>query len=292
MRTKVFEVLFSPTASPCLDETVPFFVDNLNPGWRELQAYAEIYRREEYKTADLVGVFSPKFTMKTGISVIEFKRFIQKSSAADVYFINPYPQIAYRSLNAWMQGEIAHPGLIDLANELLNHIGLDYQMLMERRQGPNILCYCNFWVGTPKFWEEYVGGVLMPIVELLESGGEPALIYKILSEAKYVDAAPFLPFIVERLFSTFLQSRSNIMAMAWKHGIDVIIDKCCLNDFERIQVREMAKEIEALDSEGWAAFSPEIIRRMWLNSKLWQQHNEDFYQFVPHPHSGRLLRSS
>lgn len=292
MNTKIFEVVFSPSESTSLDEAVPFYVDNLNPGWRELQAYAEIYRQEKYKTAEVVGVFSPKFAMKAGISVHEFQKFIQNSPSGDVYFINPYPQIAYRSLNVWMQGELAHPGLIDLTKELLNHLNLDYQLLMEKRQGPNILCYCNFWAGTPSFWEKYVGGVLMPIVNFLEGHSESNLVRKLTSKTKYVDPAPFLPFIVERLFSTFLQSTSDIVGVAWKHGIEDIIGKYCLNNFERIMVEGLVEEIDHLDSKGDSAFLPEVYSRMWLNSKLWQQHNDDYYQFVPHPHSGRCLQRS
>ena len=290
MNIKILEVVFSPSASPRLDGAAPFFIDNLNPGWRELQAYAEIYRSGDYKTADLVGVFSPKFSIKAGISVDEFRKFVRKSPAGDVFFINPFPQIAYRSLNVWMQGELAHPGLVNLAKELLSVVGVHCPVEPDVRQGPDILCYCNFWAGTPKFWEEYVGGVLMPIVEFLEVEHDSGLVSHIMSDTAHTVPAPFIPFIVERLFTAFIQSRPSIVSKAWKHDMRDIIENFCLNDFERIMVQGMAEEIDLLDLEGSQAFSSRIRHRMWLNSMLAQQHHDDYYQFVPHPHSGVTLR--
>jgi hypothetical protein len=290
MHTKIFEVVFSHSASPCLDEAEPFFINNLNPGWRELQAYAEIYRHQEYKSADFVGVFSPKFTLKSKISVKDFRKFVQNYPKSDVIFINPFPQIAYRSLNTWMQGELAHPGLVNLAKDLLVKVGLNNLNLMEKRQGPDILCYCNFWVGTPKFWDDYVGGVLMPIVEFIEGSFGFDLASKVTSDTNHTEQAPFLPFIIERLFSTFLQSRPDIVATSWKHCVGDIVDKYCLNEFERILVRGIATEIDLLDAKGRESFSLDIRRRMLMNSMLSQQHHNDFYSFVPHPHSGYPIR--
>lgn len=99
---------------------VPLYIANKNPEWRELQAYAEVYRLGLHRAADFIGVISPKFAAKTKISVSEFANFVAINRSSDVHFINPFPQIAYWSLNVWMQGEHAHPGIIDAARHLIN----------------------------------------------------------------------------------------------------------------------------------------------------------------------------
>jgi len=67
-----------------------------------------------------------------------------------------------------MQGEVYHPGLTKRAQALLDASGVDLEIASMGRHGPAILCYCNFWVGTERFWDDYVGGVLSPIAEVLE----------------------------------------------------------------------------------------------------------------------------
>jgi hypothetical protein len=290
---RFFEILINPTSQVTNVGAEGIYINNGNPEWRELQAYAEIYRSGRYKTGDYVGVFSPKFGLKVGITVEEFNRFVEAAPVGcDVSFVNPFPQIGYRSLNVWMQGELAHPGLIALAKDLVAEAKVDCPILPDNRQGPDKLCYCNFWAGAPRFWEEYVGGVLMPIVELLEATHDSSLVSKLMSETTHTVPAPFIPFIIERLFSSFLQARPGMVTRAWRHSISDVIDKYCLNDFERILVRGMKEEVDRLDAEGGDSFSPDICRRMWLNSMLSQQHHDDYYQFVSHPHSGHPIKSS
>jgi hypothetical protein len=130
----------------------------------------------------------------------------------------------------------------------------------------------------------------MPIVEFIEGSFGFDLASKVTSDTNHTEQAPFLPFIIERLFSTFLQSRPDIVATSWKHCVGDIVDKYCLNEFERILVRGIATEIDLLDAKGRESFSLDIRRRMLMNSMLSQQHHNDFYSFVPHPHSGYPIR--
>ena len=53
-----------------------------------------------------------------------------------------------------------------------------------------------------------MGGILDPIARFLEAHPGSAEAQAVLEPANYMVDAPFLPFVVERLFSTFL-SRHN-----------------------------------------------------------------------------------
>ncbi len=58
------------------------------------------------------------------------------------------------------------------------------------RHGPATLCYCNFWVGNERFWEEYVGGFLIPIAEFLESNPDHPVSRSVLETTKHITPCP------------------------------------------------------------------------------------------------------
>jgi hypothetical protein len=96
--------------------------------------------------------------MKTKIPGLDFMDFCNNNKFADVVFINPFPQIEFIYYNSWEQGETYHPGLIERANRLLTASGFNIDVSNTKRQTESELLFSNFWVGTPKFWEMYVGG--------------------------------------------------------------------------------------------------------------------------------------
>ena len=285
-KIKFHEVIYSRKQIPCLDSSEPIFIKNQNPNWRELQAYVEIYRKKLYIEDELTGVLSPKFSIKSKIKVSEFINFIENSSNADVYFINPCPQNSLYSLNSWVHGEALHPGLLKVAKELLFSIGSKIQINEKIRQGPDVLCYCNFWAGNHKFWNEYVGGVLLPIVEFLEKKSDEVVYKKLHAKTLHTENAVFLPFIVERLFSTFLQQRADIVFKPWKHHKNDILNKYCTTEFERI-ISEAMINFFFNNEPTSAAVSGQTANVMELSLKLKVGHDQCSRQIVSHSHSGK-----
>jgi hypothetical protein len=206
----IYEILYDRAQVLSDAAFIEHRVNNYQPEWREFRHVIDFYRSGNYLKHDLVGLFSPKFNLKSKISGAQFIEFCQASGSVDVAFINPFPQVEYIYFNVWEQGECWHPGLMDIANKLLSASGFDLDVKNFKRQTASEILFSNFWVGTPRFWEMYVGGFLNPIAQFLESNVDKELINELNMQTYHSSECGFLPFIVERLFSTYLTLAPNI----------------------------------------------------------------------------------
>jgi hypothetical protein len=281
----IFECLYASGANLSDPLLSPLRIRNDHPHWRELQAYLEIHRLGLWRDQAFTGMFSPKFTLKTHVGVDEFRRFVSDHADADVCLINPFPQIAYWSYNVWMQGEHAHPGLAKASQELLDAVGIPWNLSKMPRHGHDLLAYGNFWVARPEFWESFVGELLTPIADFLLANPSHAAVQGILQTTNHTNAAPFLPFMIERLFSSYLSLNPKWRVAAFPVAQDV--QKYCLNDFESLLFQQLRHEVDAADAEG--RFTPSLIARMDDQCALFQQHTFDYYAHRTHPHSGSTM---
>ncbi len=284
---KIYEVLYGAGQSPTCADVQPFSIDNSNPEWRELQAYLDVYNRGLYESASFTGVFSPKFSLKAKVQFSEFLKFVKGNMGSDVCFLNPFPQISYWSFNVWMQGEYAHPGLMTSAQNLLNAVGIPWDIKNVPRHGYDNLSYSNFWVGSSQFWDIYVGSVLKPIALFLKTEPSNFACRQVLKPTSHTDPAPYLPFIIERLFSTFLSLNQDVSFISYPIDMEDIIKKYCLNEYEKLLVCRMEEEITNADLE--KRYSPELLTRMDVLTCMHQQHFLDYYRWHKHPHTGKLV---
>lgn len=285
--TIIFECLYAQGQTLSDPLFTPLVIANEHPEWRELQAFLEIYRRGDWRERDFVGVFSPKFALKCPISVNQFRDFVNENAGADVCLINPFPQIAYWSYNVWIQGEHAHTGLGSAAQMLLDAIGIPWRLSEVPRHGPNLLSYGSFWVARTEVWQAFVGDVLQPIADYLQKFPKDPAVVGILRPTRHTDEAPFLPFMIERLFSTFLSFQPNWKVAAIQASEQEILDQYCLNDFERLLFSIQCAEIKIADELG--LFTKPLVNKMNSMCALYQQHFNDFYLFRVHPHSGKTM---
>lgn len=235
----------------------------------------------------MTGMFSPKFTLKNHFSISEFIKFSERNPSADVCLTNPFPQLRYWSYNVWMQGEHAHPGLVARSQAMLNAVGIRWNLHEIPRHGADLLAYGNFWVATPPFWEAYVGEVLSPIAQfLIENPLHPAAT-GIMEGTRHTDQAPFLPFMIERLFSTYISLEPRWKIAAIEIPKEKILAQYCTNDFERLLVDAMQREVDLADES--RIFPTDLISKMDMMCTLFQQHFFDYYAHRPHPHSGQVV---
>lgn len=281
----IFECLYAEGAQLSDPLLRPLRIRNDYPQWRELQAFLEIHRRDLFREQDFTGMFSPKFALKTQIEVDTFRRFVTDHSDADVCLINPFPQIAYWSFNVWMQGEHAHPGLIAASQAVLDAVGVKLNIRDVPRHGHHLLAYGNFWVARPDFWQAFVGEVLAPISRLLQDEPAHPAVQGILKTTDHTDAAPFLPFMIERLFSSFLSLNRQWRVVAFPVERDV--PRYCLNKFERLLYEQMRDQVNAADAN--QHFPPSLVEHMNRQCALFQQHFFDYFSQHPHPHSGKTV---
>lgn len=283
----IYEPLYAQDQALADPEFIPLVrAENARAEWREFGILVDMYRNKVHLRHDFTGLFSPKFNLKAKISGARFLEFVRTQANADVCFINPFPQIAYWSYNVWMQGEHAHPGLTRAAQELIDACKLGWKLGETPRHDCRYLAYSNFWVGSQQFWERYVGGVLVPIAEFLESEPTHVAARNVMEETSHTDPAPFLPFIVERLFSTFVSTHADTNTVAYPLTHEQI-KGYCNNDFERLLLDRMRTRIDAADSSH--AFGSDLIEQMDTVCALWQQHFFDYYALRPHPHTMNVV---
>ncbi|APA85629.1 hypothetical protein BJG93_09680 [Paraburkholderia sprentiae WSM5005] len=284
----VFEPIYSPDQTLSCAAFLPLVrADNARPEWREFKILTDMYRTGEHLRHDFTGLFSPKFTLKSKIPGAAFVEFAQRHGESDICFINPFPQLAYWSYNVWMQGELAHPGLVRAAQALLDASGVDIAIRDTPRHGPGSLAYCNFWVGSQRFWQEYVGGTLLPIADFLEANPSHDAALGVMTDTLHTDPAPFLPFIIERLFSTYISLHPELPCSAYAFNAEEVRGYC-INDFEKLLYSRMREKIDAADASG--VFDAVLMDQMDTVCALWQQHFFDFYATRPHPHTGQTVQ--
>jgi hypothetical protein len=284
---KIYEPIYAPGQVLSEKAFHPLVLrDNAHAAWREFYILVDMYRKGMHLEQDFTGLFSPKFALKAQIEGSQFLDFVQANLDADVCLINPFPQLAYSSFNAWMQGEHAHPGLVERSQLLLDACEIPWNLREAPRQSAGTLCYCNFWVGSQRFWENYVGKVLVPIATFLETQSESEAARAVLEPTIHSDDAPFLPFVAERLFSTYLSLHTEVKAAAYPIEGDKVFNYC-VSDFEKDIVRYMQKPIDAADQA--PVFPPEQIALMDLLCTLSQKYVRAHFSFNPHPHTGQPI---
>jgi hypothetical protein len=287
-RTVIYECLYQEHQEPTASVLRPLFIPNDRPDWRELQAFIKIHRNGDWKLNRFTGIFSPKFAQKSQISAEEFIRFSAENSAADVCLINPFPHLRYWSYNVWMQGEFAHPGLLERSQNLLSAVGIPWDLKTVPRHSAATLAYGNFWVASGDFWQSYVGEILEPIAQFLLTNEDHPAAKDILTGTRHTTESPFLPFMIERLFSTFISLDTRWKIASYSHTAKEVESLFCKNEFERLLIRAMRPEVDAADESG--QFSPALIEKMHTMCGLFQQHFNDYYAHRVHPHTGRVFQ--
>lgn len=258
-------------------------LNNPAPAWREFRILVDMHRTGAHRKCEFTALLSPKFGLKTGLTGDAFGAFIADHLGADICLANPFPQLAYFSFNVWMQGEIAHPGLVERAQDVLLASGVELEIDTKVRHSARELCYSNFWAGTERFWDMYVGEVLVPLADFLTREPTHRAARAVLENTPHTDPSPFLPFIVERLVTTYLASRNNVTIAQYPMSAR----ERCLDDFELDCLNFLAPRVDAAERAG--QIQEELVATMELVCRLRQHHTFAYYGSHPHPHTGRPM---
>ncbi len=220
----------TPTKKVCIYQTVlreasteiePGFTPfdnsrNERPEWHEFWVFRQIFQQQLHLDATYTGNVSGKFRQKARITGEEFLTFILKNPGYDVYFVDPYSYNADMYRNVWYQGEIWHPGLMKIAQQVINNAGIrvDLAKLVNTQETS---AYCNYWAGNALFWQEYMN-FANPVFTYIEEQAT-AEEREILCQSVYKSRSGvnFKPFIIERLFSTLLALRPDLKALRYPY---------------------------------------------------------------------------
>lgn len=204
---QIFQIFYHEDQRVFLDDAFSP-LDNSNkmyPYNYEYAVFFDLYKKTQWTKNSYLGALSWKFKQKTGLDGKTLLSMINENPGKDVYFVNPFPdQIIYE--NCWAQGEVFHQGITQLTQKLLEQVGYDPNIL-KLATAPRHLAYCNYWIANQAFWDSYMQ-FLMPIWNFVLSS-DKAIASEMSKEADPIIKAPYLPFIFERLFSTYLTISSH-----------------------------------------------------------------------------------
>lgn len=269
LRPKIFQIFFEPWQRPLID---PLFVplDNGGPAteYLEFDLFEQLAGSDQTAGAGLWGALSWRFTEKTGLKGADLLRLIDRNPGFDVYYCNALPQHEALYHNLWAQGETAHPRILELARAFLAAAGLqdETQLLL-----PSALySTANYFIGTPAFWSAYVRFVRDAVLRAERS--LPADVRRMLhsraaDERGVHGGCTYMPFIVERLFPSFLRSAGSTLT-TFKLPLDR--PEQDMNVHLRL-LREM-KDAACRSKSNWLAACWVNYRNLYLS----QQHGHEW----------------
>lgn len=157
------------------------------------------------------GLVSWKFGHKTLRSASDFLAFSRHKleQGHDCAFINPMIGNQALFANVWEQGKAVHPGMALIARQLEKQGVIDTRRL----SGHGDFAFCNYFIGTPSFWNDYVRFVDESLAGLERACEiDPDLSKAWHGSARYKrdHSITMQPFVIERLFSSFIASRPDL----------------------------------------------------------------------------------
>jgi len=220
MNIKVRQIYFEKEQADKVSENcVPYY----NPSNSKSDLFLEYgvilksYFDGFYKQGDLAGVLSWRFSQKARKSEKDFFDFIRQNPGYDVYFLNPFFEQVVMYDSVWKQGDKTnHPGLMEITDSIFEKVGYDFKTSEVTNSVADTL-YCNYWIGTPSFWEKYIE-FTKPIHDYIaENDQDHEIMGKLKSIAPYHYPVTYIPFIMERLFSTLLWKDKTIKSLGYQY---------------------------------------------------------------------------
>jgi hypothetical protein len=210
MAIRIHQIYYADCQRRSLDpDFVPYDNrDNPAPEWREYHVFRTAWLTGQCRPGDVTGFLSWKFGLKTQVPGSVFADFIARHPGSDVYFANPGRIEPRPFTNIWRQGEVHHPGILALAQRIFDAAGIKADLARLEQPRDQVL-FCNYWAGTHGFWREYMA-FCERIYHQIQTGLGEADRKLIWSRADRAIDSPYVPFIMERLFSTLLALRPEI----------------------------------------------------------------------------------
>ena len=189
-----------------------------HPNTREYELYKRLHASQRELHHQPWGLISWSFERKTCLSVVDFASFAARAfqERFDCAFVNP--MLANEALfsGVWECGAFHHRGMQEVAAFLERRFGAQPFRTMPR----DVFALCNYFVATPAFWSAYFAFVDAALEAL-----EAEVVSQTPAGMAYGSKAAYLrdpnltlrPFVIERLFSSFLIF-SGARAAAFPHS--------------------------------------------------------------------------
>jgi hypothetical protein len=218
MNVAIHQIFYDDAQRPALDPAFMPYDNRANPDpvWREYHVFRTEYLAGNVPGDAITGYVSWKFGMKTRVRGAAFLDFIGRHPNRDVWFLSPFGIEPGFFPNVWLQGEHHHPGILGLTRRVFERAGIDCDPAT-LDQPKSMELYCNYWAGTRRFWDAYIA-FCEPVRDILLHGLDDRDRSLLHSRADRTIDACFIPFIMERLFTTLLAVRRDLSFAGWDGG--------------------------------------------------------------------------
>jgi len=128
---------------------------NLRPDWFEFWVILNYLREHTLKEGAWYGFLSPKFYEKTGFEPQFILDVIENyGDKGNVLLLSPgWDQLSY-FLNPFEQGDVWHPGLLELSQKFINTLGLKVN-LSKLVSDTTSSVFSNYIIAKKEFWDEW-----------------------------------------------------------------------------------------------------------------------------------------
>ncbi len=162
MSLGAYELLYEEGQQPVLGEaflslnTASFNQSDL----RELLAFEHFCHQRIWEQHSLSGLFSPRFTQKTGITGTQLQEFVDNNPGYNAYLFHPYPR-ELQIQNTFLDlAELEHPGITSALDRVWQLVLGRQRPTLQLPQQQHICCHCNYILATQYFWQAYSQFVL------------------------------------------------------------------------------------------------------------------------------------
>lgn len=205
MNYKIFQICFEPKQIEQVEAPLTAFDNTLNerPELREFHSFVKANETGATKDLDAWGFLGPRWETKLKYSADDMCRVIEENPDNDVWLFNHARVVNALTYNVWEQGEMFHKGLIKVGEETLKIAGYDPKATVMFMKD-DTTCYCSYFVARKEFWDDYIQ-FLRNIIDAIDKlPNDVKSVYESSANYSRDSTLNMFPFLVERLFSTFL----------------------------------------------------------------------------------------
>jgi hypothetical protein len=154
----IFQILNHYTSRQDLDPGFGVLDNSVNqrPDWFEYWPIRNYLLGETLDESAFYGFLSPKFAMKTSLSSAVVQDFVRASGpTVDVVLLSPSIHNSAYYWNVFDHGDAEHPGLKNVARQLLQRLDLPHDLDVLVSDSRNTV-HSNYFIAKPRFWKAWL----------------------------------------------------------------------------------------------------------------------------------------
>ncbi len=210
----VYQILNHYTPRQALDPGFRVLDNSANerPDWYEYWPIRNFLLSESLDEDAFYGFLSPKFRLKTNLDASQVEALVRDADPSiDVILLTPSIHNSAYFLNVFAHGEARHPGLLDVAQQVLQRLGRDSD-LTRLVTDSRTEVFSNYFLARPRFWRAWLN-VTEAIFAIAEDPADE-LGARLCAPAPYRAraTAPMKIFVMERIATWILNAEPRFRA--------------------------------------------------------------------------------